>query len=173
MRRDMLVSNQTVLEQKMKISEKIQTIFVSKGLTLAFGESCTGGALSTAITAVPGASRYFLGSIVAYSNAAKSNLLDVSTTSIEKYGAVSKRVAEEMANGTLQKFSSDYAVAVTGIAGPSGGTSEKPVGTVWAAIISHSGSIISWQLKVKKGRQNIINTSVDEILSRLLALVSS
>ncbi|REJ80586.1 MAG: competence/damage-inducible protein A [Bacteroidetes bacterium] len=104
----------------------------SKSLSVA--ESCTGGELSHKITSVAGCSDYFIGSVIAYSNHVKVAELGVKKSSIEKYGAVSEIVAKEMASGIRKKFNSDYAIATTGVAGPGGGTSDKPVGTVWIAV---------------------------------------
>ena len=110
--------------------------------TLALAESCTGGFIANQITNVPGASKMFKGGIVAYSNEAKENFLGVRTATLRKYGAVSKEVAAEMAEGARKRFSADYAIAVTGIAGPTGGTKDKPTGTVFIAIAGRSGTIV-------------------------------
>ncbi len=104
--------------------------------TLALAESCTGGAIAQRITDVPGASEVFLGGVVSYANSAKETLLGVNPETLRQYGAVSEAVAREMALGARKKFNSDYALAVTGIAGPGGGTPEKPVGTVFIALAS-------------------------------------
>lgn len=100
---------------------------------IAFAESCTGGALAAHVTAQPGASQYFAGSIVCYQEHVKRDVLNVSTQSLEKYGAVSEQVAIEMLAGVLRIMSADFGIAVTGIAGPGGGTPETPVGTIWLA----------------------------------------
>ena len=105
-----------------------------KGYTLSVAESCTGGKIASMITAVPGCSDYFTGSVTAYSNTSKCELLGVNPDSIKTYGAVSQFVAEEMARGARKRFGTDIALATTGIAGPSGGTAEKPIGTTWIAI---------------------------------------
>lgn len=102
---------------------------------MAFAESCTGGKLSSAVTEIPGASEVFMGSIVAYANTAKEALLSVSKNSLEKYGAVSEAVALEMAKGARNTMKTNWGVAITGIAGPKGGTPEKPVGTVCFAVV--------------------------------------
>jgi nicotinamide-nucleotide amidase len=105
-----------------------------KNATLATAESCTGGHIANMITANAGSSKYFVGSVVAYSNDVKIKTLGVNASDIETYGAVSKQVACQMAQGVQTILNSDYAVATSGIAGPDGGTAEKPVGTVWIAV---------------------------------------
>ncbi|MFZ4463573.1 MAG: competence/damage-inducible protein A [Bacteroidales bacterium] len=107
--------------------------------TLATAESCTGGYLAHLITSVPGSSAYFKGSVIAYDNTIKSGLLGVSEADLILHGAVSQEVAEAMAIGARKKLKTDYALATTGIAGPDGGTDEKPVGTVWIALASENG----------------------------------
>ncbi len=105
----------------------------AKGLTLALAESCTGGLVAERLTAIPGSSDVFLGGVVSYANQAKIDLLDVPAEIIAQHGAVSAETAEAMARGARTRFGADVALAVTGIAGPSGGSPEKPVGTVWFA----------------------------------------
>ena len=110
-----------------------------EGRTVSVAESCTGGMLAARLTDRPGASERFLGGVVAYTNQAKSEILGVDADLIEAHGAVSQEVAEAMADGALRRFGSDFAIAVTGIAGPDGGTDEKPVGTVWICAASAEG----------------------------------
>jgi nicotinamide-nucleotide amidase len=109
--------------------------------TLSVAESCTGGMISALLTDIPGSSEYFLGGVVPYANAAKEEMLGVSGETLERYGAVSEKAACEMAQGARRRFESDLAAAVTGIAGPDGGTAEKPVGTVWFALAGSQGAI--------------------------------
>jgi len=116
------------------IEEVTGNLLREKGFALSVAESCTGGKIASLITSVPGCSDYFKGSVTAYSNSSKCDLLGVSLASIKAFGAVSQPVAEEMARGARERFGADISVATTGIAGPSGGTSEKPVGTTWIAV---------------------------------------
>jgi nicotinamide-nucleotide amidase len=116
------------------LEEAIGKLLISKGLTLSTAESCTGGNIARLITSVPGSSSYFKGSIIAYSNEVKTENLDIGGAMIEKHGAVSREVVEAMVRGAIGKFRTDTAVATSGIAGPDGGTPDKPVGMVWIAV---------------------------------------
>jgi len=120
----------------------------SKQKTLALAESCTGGLMAHRVTNVPGASEIFLGGVVSYANEVKENFLGVRVETLARHGAVSEVVAREMALGAQRQFGSDFAVAVTGIAGPGGGTSEKPVGTVFIALASAAGVAVKKFLNV-------------------------
>jgi nicotinamide-nucleotide amidase len=113
-----------------------------KKKTLALAESCTGGGIANRVTNVPGASAIFLGGVVSYANDAKEKFLGVHPESLKQHGAVSEDVAREMAVGAREKFGADFALAVTGIAGPSGGTPEKPVGTVFIALAGAFGTVV-------------------------------
>ncbi len=115
---------QVVLGKLLKFLEK----------TVSTAESCTGGAIAALITSVPGSSAYFEGSVVSYSNNSKKKVLHVNGETLEKFGAVSEETVKEMLSGILEKFSTDFGIAVTGIMGPDGGTLDKPVGTVWLAV---------------------------------------
>lgn len=114
-----------------RLSREVGSLLAAQGKRLAFAESCTGGLLGHAITNVAGSSQYFVGSAVVYSYEAKRRLLNVRQETLERFGAVSAEVAREMAQGARRLFEADIAVAVTGIAGPGGGTPEKPVGLVY------------------------------------------
>ncbi len=125
------------------------------GKTLSLAESCTGGLVAERLTEVPGSSDYFLGGVVSYSDGAKVDLLGVSPSTIESHGAVSEETAREMAQGARRRFGSDCALAITGIAGPAGGTPEKPVGTVWLALAGIDAGVETKRLRVPGDRQTI------------------
>ena len=116
----------------------IVNILLEHKLTLAIAESTTGGRVAEKITRIPGCSRYFLGGVIAYHNQVKMRHLAVAETLIDQYGAVSAPVAEQMARGVRESFNADIAVSTTGIAGPEGGSNEKPVGLVYVAVASGS-----------------------------------
>ena len=129
-------------------------------VTLSTAESCTGGYISEQITKLAGSSTFFMGSVVAYSNQAKMNLLGVDEALINAHGAVSQFVVEAMAKGAQTVFNTDFAVATSGIAGPDGGTTEKPVGTVWIAVATKNGEVSSQLLQLGNFRdRNIIRAS--------------
>lgn len=116
--------------------QKLRNTFHKKRWTLAAAESCTGGLLGDMITSLPGSSEFFLGGVIAYSNQVKINLLKVSSELLRRKGAVSPEVALSMAHGVREVMGSSVGVAVTGVAGPGGGSQEKPVGLVYIAVIT-------------------------------------
>lgn len=118
------------------IEEQIQDRLCALRQSLVTAESCTGGMIAQQLTAMAGASHYFRGGVVVYSNRLKEQLLGVRPETLIKYGAVSEQVAKEMAEGARHRLDADYAIAVTGIAGPGGGTPDKPVGLVFIATAS-------------------------------------
>lgn len=146
-------------EGEITLQEVIGQLLKLNNATLSTAESCTGGTIAHLITQIPGSSDYFKGSVVAYSNQVKEELLGVDPIIISQFGAVSKPVVEAMAKGVKEKLKTDYSIAVSGIAGPDGGTLEKPVGTVWIAIASNN-SLYSKELKFTNDRaRNIIRSS--------------
>ncbi len=129
-------------------------LLAERGASLSVAESCTGGEISHLITTVPGSSVYFMGSVIAYANSVKTQLLGVPQDILASHGAVSKETVELMAEGVRKLFNTDFAVATTGIAGPDGGTSEKPVGLVWIAVADRSRVISE---KLIYGNDRVIN----------------
>lgn len=123
------------------IEQLVHEILVDRGLKLAVAESCTGGTIAQKFTAMAGASQYFMAGVVNYSNESKCDLLGVNMADIESYGAVSEQVACQMAEGVRRVAGADYAIATTGIAGPTGGSEAKPVGTVWMAVATPTKTI--------------------------------
>lgn len=117
-------------------------ILLEKKLTIAFAESCTGGLTSSIMTDIPGSSSYLMGSIVSYSNKAKHEVLKVTSSNLQKFGAVSEQVAKEMAIGVKALFNVDIGVSITGIAGPGGATNDKPVGLVYIAVIYNKALVV-------------------------------
>ncbi len=147
-------------EEDLPTPEVFARYFRSTGKKLTMAESCSGGYLAHLVTSVSGSSNYFNGSFVAYSNDMKRNLLGVDEVDLEKYGAVSQQVVEQMARGAKKATGSGYAIATSGVAGPGGGTEAKPVGTVWIAWAGPDGSVISKIFRFGRDRQrNIVRTS--------------
>lgn len=141
------------------LAEVIGRALLEKGQTLAVAESCTGGYISHLITSVPGSSGWYKGGVTAYSNEIKQNLLGVSAESLGKYGAVSEQVVREMAEGARKKLNAGFAVATSGIAGPTGGTEEKPVGTVWIAVAGPDKTVTEKYVFGDNRERNIIRSS--------------
>jgi nicotinamide-nucleotide amidase len=129
-----------VADGLVALAERLQGICLGRGVTVAVAESCTGGLVAATITAVPGSSGYFLGGVISYSNEAKQALLDVPATALAAHGAVSAQVAKEMAIGARARFASTLAAAVTGVAGPDGGSEEKPVGLTYVGMADEDGA---------------------------------
>lgn len=147
------------------------TTLRAHGLKLATAESCTGGLIAAACTAVAGSSDWFERGFVTYSNEAKTELLGVDAALIEAFGAVSEEVVRAMAEGALAHSRADLTVAVTGIAGPGGATQGKPVGTVWLAVARRGGALQSELLRLGGDRAAVREQSVQYALARLLAAV--
>ena len=135
-----LIPHNVIGYETATMQELVHRILTERGKTLATAESCTGGAIASRFTAMPGASAYFRCGVVSYSNESKAALLGVDPATIARVGAVSEEVARQMAEGVRRVAGADYAIATTGIAGPSGGSAEKPVGTVWIAVATPEGT---------------------------------
>jgi nicotinamide-nucleotide amidase len=160
-------------EDEVMLEEVIGKILYDNKLTLSTAESCTGGKIASLITSVPGSSGWFRGSVVAYDNSIKTGILGVSKETLRLYGAVSAETAGEMARGARRLMGTDYSVAVTGIAGPTGGTAEKPVGTVWIAIDSERGVVTekhifadNRQINISRSSYGALNLLRKQIVSR-------
>lgn len=151
------------------LSKEISEIFWREGFTLATAESCTAGNVAAIITAIPGSSRFYKGGIIAYSNEVKVNHLHVNAETLEKYGAVSEETVVEMVRGAIEVLDTDYAVATSGIAGPAGGTLEKPVGTIWVAAGSKE-KVLTALLSEDEGREKNIQAATAKTLQLLLEL---
>ena len=142
-----------------------------KGLTVGTAESCTGGLIGGALTAVPGSSAAYAGGVVSYSNALKTELLGVPEPLLASHGAVSEEVARAMANGALERLGVDVAVSVTGIAGPGGGSEGKPVGTVWIAV-AEIETTLAWMMNYGDvGRDDVRELTVRDALERMLRML--
>ena len=123
----------------MTVAEKLVELLKAQGLTCATAESCTGGGVGSAITAVPGSSAVFAGGVISYSNDVKREVLGVKAETLQAVGAVSSETAAQMAEGARRLMKTDLAVSLTGIAGPDGGSDEKPVGLVWFGLATKDG----------------------------------
>lgn len=147
-------------------AQELSEILITNGLTISVAESCTGGSLSSSLTSIPGASSYFDCGYITYSNESKIEMLGVDIQTIKTYGAVSEQVALEMVNGAITKSHSDVAVSITGVAGPTGGTSEKPVGMVCFGFFCDGKTSTSTQL-FSGDRAKIVSQSVSYALNQL------
>ncbi|MCL4165023.1 UNVERIFIED_CONTAM: hypothetical protein GTU68_058675, partial [Idotea baltica] len=152
------------------LEEVIGNLLVAENATLATAESCTGGLIASKIVSVSGASRYFQGSVVAYSYEVKEQVLKVKKDTLTKNGAVSQEVVEEMVAGVIELMNVDYAIAVSGIAGPGGATDDKPVGTFWIAVGSKS-SIVAKRLQLTNHRDINIPLTANLALNELRKLI--
>lgn len=157
-------------DELLKLSEKLGLALKAQGQMLALAESCTGGMAAKYITAIAGSSVWFDAGFVTYSNQAKTRMLAVSPETIFQYGAVSEETALEMALGALSHSQADIAAAITGIAGPDGGTEDKPVGTVCFAWVNKHGMQDSTTQHFSGDREMVRKESVKTVFQRLLSL---
>lgn len=169
------VANVVVADEDIPLEKAILNKMQVRGLTLSLAESCTGGYIAHLFTQHPGSSAVFLGSAVTYSNQLKESMLGVKNETLAQYGAVSAETAKEMAEGAIFNLKSDYAIAVTGIAGPDGGTADKPVGTVWIAVASVNKTMVKKFTFGNKRLQNIERTAISALgmLNTLLTEVEN
>jgi len=149
-----------VAEDDIAIEKAILDLMDKKGLTLSTAESCTGGYIAQLITQHPGCSSVYAGGAVVYSYELKQSVLGVKAETLAKYGAVSEQTVKEMAAGAITHFNTDYSVAVSGIAGPDGGTADKPVGTVWIAVANRNGVVAKLFTFGSKRAQNIERSAI-------------
>ena len=160
-------------QSRNKIEEIVVRSLTRQKRTLALAESCTGGFIANQITNVPGASKVFLGGVVSYSNEAKRRFLGVRAATLSRYGAVSEAVAREMAEGARKRFGADFALAVTGIAGPGGGTKSKPRGTVFIALAGKGATVAERKLNSferEKFKRATANQALKMLHLRLTAM---
>lgn len=159
-------------EENDSVEQRVGTLLKENKATVATAESCTGGYLAHLITSIAGSSAYFKGSVLAYDNTIKEEVLQVSSKSLCNFGAVSKQVVEEMAFAAKELMQTDYALATSGIAGPTGGTEEKPVGTVWTAIAGPNG-VCSVKYQFGSERMWNVRRSANAVLLDFLHLLES
>ena len=152
------------------LSEQLGGLLRSKGLLMGTAESCTGGRIANMVTLVAGSSDYFVGGVVSYSNEVKHNVLGVSEDSLRLHGAVSREVVEQMAQGAIRTLGCDCSVATSGVAGPGGGSPEKPVGTVWIADALKE-QVVSHCYHFGTVRAENIQSAADTALTMLLELL--
>ncbi|MGN6533242.1 MAG: competence/damage-inducible protein A, partial [Ginsengibacter sp.] len=155
-----LVKNYMVTDKDETMQEVLGKILLKNKKKISTAESCTGGAIASLITSVPGSSAYYEGSVVSYSYDIKEKLLNVKKETLEKYGAVSEETVKEMLSGLLDKMKTDFGIAVSGIMGPDGGTDEKPVGTVWIAVGNKEKQFVQKLKQRFERKKNIEVTAV-------------
>jgi len=166
------VSDVMVINEDKSLEDAIGLLLVKSGKTMTTAESCTGGYIAHVITSVPGSSAYFYGSIVSYDNSIKQNVLGVKAETLQTFGAVSEETVIQMANGAKALMRTNYAIAVSGIMGPGGGTADKPVGTVWVAVAGEKQTIAQkFQTRYDR-RRNIEVTTIQALNMLRLAILS-
>ena len=167
-----LLQDHVIADEDKSIQELIGVLLQKKGMMLCTAESCTGGKIAEMITSVAGSSSYFAGGVVSYSNAVKHQLLGVRNETLEAYGAVSKEVVEEMVLGAQKVLGCACAISVSGIAGPTGGTTEKPVGSVWISVACND-KIHTELFRFGKNREQNIQRSANMSLLMLKGLLDN
>ncbi|MDE6410309.1 MAG: CinA family protein [Muribaculaceae bacterium] len=165
-----IFSQEVITTEDKSLSQVLGELLKERELTVSSAESCTGGSIAHKIVQIPGSSAYFLGSVVSYSNDVKAGVLNVSRTNLDRYGAVSKEVVEQMAEGVARLMHTDCAIATSGIAGPDGGTKFKPVGTVWIAV-KIGERIVSECLHFSGTRDEVIDSATNHGMVMLINLL--
>ena len=167
-----LISDYLLATEDISLESLVGRLLVQQGMTIATAESCTGGRLAAALNAQSGASAYYMGSVVAYDNSVKTNILGVSPFTLDADGAVSESTVRQMAEGVRALLHTDYAIATSGIAGPTGGTPDKPVGTVWIAWATPDGTQTQcFHFGAAREREQITLRAVNEALVRLVKIL--
>ncbi|TMD32188.1 MAG: CinA family protein [Chloroflexi bacterium] len=169
------VSNDPI-EALVDAARRLQGVCIAAGLTVSAAESCTGGLLTHVLTEVPGSSGYLLGGVVSYADTAKMALLGVPAEHLAAHGAVSAQVARAMAQGARERFGSDLAVAITGVAGPDGGSDAKPVGLTYVAVADPGGVEVrrfAWNGDRGANKRDSAGAAIDLLLARAEALASA
>ena len=157
-------------EESAGLLEELACLLKQEKITLSTAESCTGGGIAARITSVPGSSEYFKGGIVAYANEVKQEVLGVSARTLQEHGAVSRETVVEMVKGAMKTLKTTCAVATSGIAGPGGGSIDKPVGTVWIAV-AYKNEILTMKQEGDSGRAGNIQKAIENALSLLYTLL--
>lgn len=157
-------------ENDRPLEVTVGELLKKKKLTVSTAESCTGGSIAARLTSIAGSSEYFIGGIVAYSNEVKMDILHVSPLTLKEHGAVSEATVVEMVKGAMKALKTDCAIATSGIAGPGGGTPEKPVGTVWIAA-GYKNEIRTYRQETDHGRAKNIENACINALSMLRDLL--
>lgn len=165
-----IFSTDVVATEDKSIPHVLGDLLTEREMTIACAESCTGGNIAHRITQIPGSSAYFLGSIVSYSNEVKANVLGVNRNDINRYGAVSREVVVQMAEGAARLMHSDCAIATSGIAGPDGGTKFKPVGTVWIAVKYGQNTVAECKL-FTGNRNQVIESASNHAMVMLINMM--
>ena len=167
-----LISDYLLATEDISLESLVGRLLVQQGMTIATAESCTGGRLAAVLNAQSGASAYYMGSVVAYDNSVKTNILGVSPFTLDVDGAVSESTVRQMAEGVRTLLHTDYAIATSGIAGPTGGTPDKPVGTVWIAWATPDGTQAQcFHFGAAREREQITFRAVTEALVRLVKIL--
>ena len=167
-----LIKDYVIALEDKPLEAILGELLKQKNSTIATAESCTGGRLAAALNAQSGSSEYYIGSVVAYANEVKEQVLGVEHDTLIDYGAVSEQTVREMAEGVRHLMHTDYAIATSGIAGPTGGTEDKPVGTVWIAWATPQGTVAErYQFGVARLREQITQRAVTTALVRMIQLV--
>lgn len=165
-----LVGEYVIADEDIKLEQLIGRLLKERGQMLATAESCTGGYIAHLITSIPGSSAYFMGSVVSYDNKVKMGQLGVKAETLAGAGAVSSETVEQMARGVIELLCTDYAIATSGIAGPDGGTPEKPVGTVWIAV-ANKQKVLPLKFNFHGTRQAVIERTAITALNMLRKLI--